>query len=184
MLKSIVVSKVNVLRSPYRRGEVIRHLNYLLEHSSQKSVTDIILKIIQPVRVIIYNNKAYAVENLDELDWIKSIDKTIAINAYMIEKTSNIEDVHLAIFYHYYFKHLSSLNNLDLYAIESNYIQEKEDYFLTQKQYSELLDCDRTVLYRHAKKIKELSKDERASHEIKSSEFNWSELTSRIPNPQ
>ncbi|MGZ9899867.1 hypothetical protein [Shewanella gaetbuli] len=182
MIDNILIYKVKILKSPYPNGEILKTLNYLLENSSCKTVVDILLNSIQPLKVISYKNKPYAVEHLDEIAWLQMKAPDLKIKVYVIEKTSKKTSVEEALFIHYYLKHLSSVNNYDLYAFERLREQAGSVNFLNQKQYCELLNCERTLLYRHLKRFIEPTTVKTPQNEIKQVNFNWSDRTSHIPD--
>ncbi|MFO6424176.1 hypothetical protein [Motilimonas sp. KMU-193] len=181
MGQAIAISKLELLASPYPDGEVAKHLQYLLEHS-HRPVVDSLLNALQPIKLIQCKNKLYPVQSLDELHWLRSLNPNLNVEIYVVNKVRSIEEIEHAIFEHYYFKHSSSINNLDLPALESIWNQQSSrPCYLNQKHYAQLYGCDRSTLNRHQKRLVDATSTHLEPPSEIANDFDWADVTGHIP---
>lgn len=183
MIKNICISKLELLESPYPCDTVTRQLNYIHEHTHLPFIESL-LKTLLPVKVISCNRKLCAYESLDELNLLRSIHPQLEIQVIIVRRAKDISEVKRAVYDHYYLKHLSPLNNHDLYSLESlGYDESSRPCYINQRQYTDLLDCHRSLLYRRHQKIFNSAHRTTLSPNPNPSDrnFSWDSLTKNIP---
>lgn len=145
MTNSYPISKVELLSSRYELSEPYLTLTYLNEALHHRFLPTLLEALI-PVRVLTYKNKPYAIEHLDELFWLKKHYPDLEINTITIGKAKNLKNIDAMICSTYFIKHITSINNKDLYALEQHW-KESGDHepYLEQKMHAEMLGCNRSL---------------------------------------
>lgn len=153
MLKTVSVQTLEIQAAIYPNDEIARHLNRLTEHAD---VLDFLIAHISPIKVVKYKRKLYPVEYLDEVLWLRSHFPEVLITSFTIETAKTIADVEQHIYSRLILKHLSSMNNKDLHGLEQKWKEQSNGRYLprlTQKQWTQLLNCERSLLLRHRKQL-------------------------------
>ncbi|MFB9142574.1 hypothetical protein ACFFUO_07015 [Vibrio artabrorum] len=181
MVTAISLKKINIQTEIYPHDEIARYLNHLTAHPH---VLDCLIACISPIKVVQYRRKLYPVEYLDELLWLRSHYPETQIVSITVEVVNSIAEVNQHIYTRLILKHLSSINNKDLYGLEQKRKEQiNSDYspFLNQKQWAQLINCERSLLRRHHKQLTESQEISPEAH-IHSGDFTWQKVTRQIPS--
>lgn len=183
MVNNYPVSNIELLESRYGLKEPYINLSYLNDVLHHRFLPTL-LEAINPLRVMRYKNTFYALEYIDELYWLKEHYPSLEVSIVEVKSTKNITDIEKKICSTYFYKHTTSINNKDLYALE-HYWKTKEIHepYLELKEHTKMLGCNRSLPSRHKETLYKRQALNTQSNPSAST-FSFEDATSHIPNKE
>ncbi|SBT15143.1 hypothetical protein [Vibrio celticus] len=181
MVTTVSVEKLKIQAAIYPNDEIARYLNHLTAHPH---ALDPLLACISPIKVVKYKRKLYPVEYLDEILWLRSHYPETKIASITVEAVKSIAEVDQHIYTRLILKHLPSINNKDLYGLEQKWKEQINSGYsplLSQKQWAQLINCERSSLHRHRKQLT-TSLETSSKEHTESKTFTWENATRQIPS--
>ncbi|EHY9857413.1 hypothetical protein K5B43_000643 [Vibrio parahaemolyticus] len=152
-LLEVPVSKIEIAFEPYP-NDVEQHYLLFLESVKREHFSKLVQLSIFPVKVATFKNKLYAIEHISFVVWLKAKHPNSTIEIIKVKNVRSEEDIIERICYSHFLRHLTPLNAKDLYGLECYWEKTiRQQAIFEQKDYSEMLECDRALPARHRNKL-------------------------------